>query len=496
MGLHCEKLFSKLDIDQAWGCSTPPEGKKQMSDTNANTTEPSKRRRARRSSGSFHPGVRIKPPQAGNRMPYFRAVYTDPDTNRPVYERLDPDLYPTGESRKQWAIRKSLALRKRTVEISDGARKKTGESFDDLIELFIADNENLREGTLDEYKRSLRVFSQWTDGEGNTDPDRLRRADLFAFRVYAMKLPKKQAARGRKRGQSATLPKRRSLITVNGDLRVVGTFLRWMIKTERLPKLHLDDLVTGLERYDFIPDPPEYLARREIVRSLWSAMRHDLAVFAMTREEKEAGEKGTTRRYISIAPFFAVAFLAGMRLDELCLIEWRTHVDLEYEDIDGNVIGQIKLRAQDTKTKRARFVSFEVSPLLRKLMLALYKKTGGKGGVFGVTYDEAQAANQRLRDDFKAPAKLTYQIARSTCSTYLTNAPGIYGAAASFHAAKQLGHSQEVQEKHYAGLVKGIRPEIKALEGAMKIETEVKMIIDMINGKPVEVPEDDEDDAA
>jgi hypothetical protein len=490
VGLHCAKLFPKLDIDRA---CIPPTRKTQMSDSTTNEPTIKRRRHAR---GSFHPGVRIKPPQSGNRMPYFRAVFVDPDTAKTVYERLDPDLYPTAEARKQWAIRKSLALRKREAEIHDGARRSTGESFDELTELFIADNQNLRDGTLEEYKRSLRRFSQWADDEGNTDPDRLRRADLFAFRVWAMKLPKKQAARGKKRGQSVDLTKRRKLITVNSDLRVVGTFLRWMIKTERLPKLHLDDLVTGLERYDFIADPPEYLARREIRRSLLSAMRHDQVVFAMTREEKEAGEAGKTPRYVSIAPFLAVAFLAGMRLDELCLIEWRTHVDLEYEDVNGEPIGQIKLRTQDTKTKRARFVSFEISPLLRKLMLALHRKADGKGPVFGVTYDEAQAANQRLRDDFKAPAKLTYQIARSTCSTYLVNAPGIYGSASSFHSAKQLGHSQAVQEKHYAGLLKGIRPEIKTLEGAMHIEAEVRMIIDIVKGKPVELPEEDDDEDA
>ena len=470
----------------------PTQGSKltnRQTEPEATTGPVPKRRRNKR---SFHPGVRLKKPQPENRMPYHRGVFVDPDTGKTIYERLDSDVYSTAEARKQWAIRKSIELRTREAAIRDGARRVTGEVFDELITVFIDDNTNLREGTLDEYRRSLGLFSRWAKEE-NTHPDKLRRADLFRFRVWTMKLPKKQAARGKKRGQSIDLEKRRSLITVNGDLRVVGTFLRWMIKTERLPRLHLDDLVTGLERYDFVPEPPEYLARREIKRSLLAALRHDQVVFAMTREEKEAGERGKTPRFVSIAPFLAVAFLAGMRLDELCLIEWRTHIDLEFEDIDANPIGQIKLRAQDTKTKRARFVSFEVSPLLRKLMLALHRKADGKGSVFNVTYGEAQAANQRLRDDFKAPTKLTYQMARSTCSTYLTNAPGIYGSAASFHSAKQLGHSQEVQEKHYAGLVKGIRPEIKTLEGAMHIEDEVRMIIDVVKGKPVTIPVDDDD---
>lgn len=461
----------------------------------AQATETSKRKR-RRNRRSFHPGVRLKRPLPHNRMAYWRAVYDDPDTDKTVYEKLDPDLYPTEESRKQWAIRKSLEIRARRVKLEDGARKTTGEGFDDLIELFLSSNQNLRDGTLEGYRKSLGNFGKWTR-ENRVTPDRVTRADLIEFRVWAMKLPKKQNARNKKRGESIDLDKKRSLITVNSDLRVTGTLLTWLIDAERLPRLHLDDIVKGLKKYPVEFQFPEYLARRKIKRSLLAAMRHDAAVFEMTREEKtKLGEradstKGSTARYTPIAPFLACAFLAGMRLDELCLIDFRTHVDLDHEDLDGEIIGQIKLLAQNTKTHRARFVSFDVSPLLRDLVIALHKKAGGKGSVFGVTYDEAQSANQRLRESYGAPPELTFQMARSTCSTFLTNAPGIYGAAASFHSAKQLGHSQAVQEKHYAGLVKGIKPEIKTVEAAMQIEAEVRMIIDIVKGKPVTIPEDD-----
>ncbi len=460
-----------------------------MSTTTTENNGP--RQRAKR---SLHPGVKLRGPDPANRMPYYRGVYVDPDTSKTKYERLDDAAYPTKEARKQWAIRKSIAIRKRLAALQDGARKATGEGFDKLIKLFIDSNQNLREGTLEEYRRTLGVFGRWANEEG-ISPDKITRADLVAFRVWAMKLPKKQAARGKKKGTVIDLEKRRALITVNGDLRVAGTLLTWLISTERLPRLHLDDLVVGLKKYPVDFQFPEFMSRREIKRALRCAMRHDTAVFEMTRKEKEANEKRTTARYVPIAPFLATAFLAGMRLDELCLIDFRTHVDLEHEDLDGNVIGQIKLRAEDTKTHRARFVSFEVSPMLRELIVALHRKANGKGSVFGVTYDEAQAANQRLRDDFKAPAKLTYQMARSTCSTYLTNAPGIYGSAASFHSAKQLGHSQAVQEKHYAGLVKGIKPEIKTLEVAMQIEEELRMIVDIVKGKPVTIPEEDDEAA-
>jgi hypothetical protein len=59
---------------------------------------------------------------------------------------------------------------------------------------------------------------------------------------------------------------------------------------------------------------------------------------------------------------------------------------------------------------------------------------------------------------------------RSTCATYLTNAPGIFGAATVFMSARQLGHSVMVAEKHYLGVHRGIPKEAHSLEAAMQIE--------------------------
>jgi hypothetical protein len=56
---------------------------------------------------------------------------------------------------------------------------------------------------------------------------------------------------------------------------------------------------------------------------------------------------------------------------------------------------------------------------------------------------------------------------RHTTGTYLTNAPGIFGAASAYRSAKQLGHSVAVAEKHYLGLVRGISPAARTLEDAM-----------------------------
>ena len=56
----------------------------------------------------------------------------------------------------------------------------------------------------------------------------------------------------------------------------------------------------------------------------------------------------------------------------------------------------------------------------------------------------------------------------STCGTYLTCAPAIYGAASAFMSAKRLGHSVTVAEKHYVGIVR-VSPEARTIELAMQV---------------------------
>lgn len=446
---------------------------------------PTKTLRAKR---SLHPGVKLKPPVKGARMDYWRAVHADPDTGRVKYVRLDPSALPTAKARQQWAIRKSVEIRARTTELEAGAPRATAIEFEDAMKLYYDNAPHLRDATLADYKTATTSFLKWTDEVGTT-PDTLTRAKLLEFRAWIMKLPARRMLRGGKRGELTELDKRRSTITVNGDLRGVRIALGWLVSAERLPKLKHDDLKVALARFNEPKNPPEFLVPREIKKTLEACERHDKTVFDLTRNERRQlgqrkdSEKGKTPRHPTIGPFVLAAFLSGMRLDELCLLEWRVHIDLDAPDFNGDIIGQIKLRAEDTKTHHARTVSFDVSPLLRELFVALRHVTKDKGSVFGITYDEAQTANQRLRDEFNAPDRFTFQMARSTCSTFLSNAPAIYGAAAPFHSSKQLGHSQKVAEEHYTGLIKGIPRDIRTLEAAMQIEAEGQAVIDRVLGK-------------
>ena len=143
-------------------------------------------------------------------------------------------------------------------------------------------------------------------------------------------------------------------------------------------------------------------------------------------------------------------------------MEWK-QVDLDAIGSEGNVVGEIHLTAA-TKTKRARTVGLEVSPGFRKLLATMHLQAGTKRAVFGSSRDTAEAAAKRIRREFGAPAGFTWQTLRRTCGCYLTNAPGIFGAASAYRSAKQLGHSVAVAEKHYVDIVRCITRAARTLE--------------------------------
>jgi hypothetical protein len=123
-----------------------------------------------------------------------------------------------------------------------------------------------------------------------------------------------------------------------------------------------------------------------------------------------------------------------------------------------------------------------VSPALRALLAALRLSTGGKGKVFRLTADAADAAAKRLKREFGAPSDFGWQMLRRTCGTFLTNAPGIFNAASAYRSAKQLGHSLAVAERHYLGVERGIPRDARTLEAAMQIEELVHVVTRSIGG--------------
>jgi integrase len=421
--------------------------------------------------------VVLIPPDPARRHPTWRARYEDPDLGRTTKERLDPVALRTTESRRDWAIRKSKAIARRRVELDAGAVRATGTGLEAAVERYFDDHGHLRPRTLEIYRKATKRFLAWAGRNGLQGADDVTKERLAAFRAARLKEGRHAPVAGGRQGEKTTNGEKRSPATVNVELRSIRTVLGYLRKMALLPRISTDDLRDGLERLRVSSDRIDHRKPAELQKLLEAALEHDAAVFDATREEHAGrAQRGSTNRYPAIAPFVAFVLLTGMRLNEALGLDWK-RVDLEALDHDGKKVGEIHLRAQDTKTKKSRTVGLEVSPALRTLIAALHERDGGAGSVFGLTQGEATAAEKRLPREYDAPYCCNWQALRRTTGTYLTNATGIYGAASAFLSARQLGHSVAVAEKHYLGVIRGIPKEARDLETAMQITEQMTAVI-------------------
>lgn len=332
----------------------------------------------------------------------------------------------------------------------------------ELIDEYLAAAESrLRPATLRGYRAHLELFMAWAQRQHVRVPAELTRPRLAAFRDHVAALP-------RQKGEG----KRRSPHAVNAELRSVVAFLNDLRRAGLLP-VDSDAIRDCLGKVKAPREQPEFLRPKTIEKLLDAAMRHDALTFKATRSEHAGhGTPGATPRYRPIAPFIALLLTTGMRRGEALGLTW-SEIDLDAKDAAGNVVGEIRLSAARTKTGIGRTIGLEVSPGLRR-MLAVMKLAAGKGHayVFGgeAPYSDTlvEGARRRLRSEFGAP-DFAWQGLRRTCGTFLVNAPAIYGAASAFMAARQLGHSVAVAEKHYAGLYRGIARDADTLDDAMRI---------------------------
>jgi integrase len=443
------------------------------------TNEPRAKRRAARRTRSPHPGVVMIRPD--DEHAYWRARYADPDTGRTVKVRLDPLALGTSEARREWAITKSRALARRRMELESGAPKATGTGLTDAVKRYYEANPQLRPKTLAAYKATTKKLLAWAARNGVDSADDLTRAKLLGFREELVSQPKLSAAAKGKRGARRETRQRRSAHSINRELRAARTVLGYLAELELLPRIREGDLRRALKKVAASLEQPTFLRPAEIGALLEAALAHDAATFAETRaEHRGEGELGTTTRHDPVAPFLATLLLSGMRLREVVDLTW-AQVDLDAAGHDGKPVGEIHLSGDDTKTKRARVVDLAVAPLLRDLLSELRKKSRKKGRVFPLTYDGAAAAAKRLKAKHEAPAGFSWQVLRSTCGTYLTNAPGIFGAASAYRSARQLGHSVTVAEKHYVGLIR-LSPAAASLEEAMGVTSLLQRVIDASRG--------------
>jgi integrase len=426
-----------------------------------------------------HPGITLIRPDAEH--PTWRARYTDPDSGRTVKERLDPNALRNDRERRDWAIRKARSLAKRRMDLESGAPRATGTSVEDAVKRYYEDSARLRPGTLETYRPTTAKFLAWCAAHHVTSADKVDGPTLARFRAALVKEKRRVHYRGGKRGAVLESERMRSPATVNRELRAIGTVLSYLRGQGLLPRVTGDALRDSLKKLPLPVKRIEYQKPNELRTLLEAALRHDADTFKATRAE-HAGEQapGSTQRYLPIAPLVASAILTGMRRGELLALDW-ADVDLEALDHGGKAVGEIYV-SDASKTKRARTVGLEVSPALRRLLAAMHVRAGRpkQGTVFGLSEGEAIAALRRLVSEYGAPAGSKWQAMRRTAGTFLTNSPGIFGAASAYRSAKQLGHSVQVAEKHYVDVMRGITRDARTLEAAMQIEGQVDAVIGCI----------------
>jgi len=420
----------------------------------------------RRATRSAHPGVVLMKPDSRN--PTWRARCEDPDKGTRVKVRLDPlGAGRNEQTRRAWAIAKAKEIARRRDALALGAPRATGTALGHAVESYFKAHPRLRPRTVEAYRVATGRLLAFAQARRVASTDDLTAEQLTAFRGTLEALGKRAVVQGATRGARQEGAELRSAQSVNRDLRATKTVLTYLRRLGLLPKLTGDGVADSLRSLSVSHDAPDFLRPAQIGALLRAAVAHDGVTFKATREEHAAGPdapKGT-RRYDPIAPFVAVALLTGMRYGEVATLNW-SEVDL--------AAGEIQLTSR-TKTKRARTVTLEVSPALATLLAGLAPEDGRAGPVWKLTADQVKAAAKRLAK-YGAPPGWSWQALRRTCGTYLTNAPGIFGAASAYRSARQLGHSVAIAERHYLGVVK-VAKEATTLEAAMGCEAETAAIV-------------------
>jgi len=363
------------------------------------------------------------------------------------------------------------------MELESGAPRATGTAFTQAVGRYYEAHQQLRPKTLASYKAATDKLLDWAAKNGVQSADDLTRARLIGFREKLIAEPKQVAAPKAKRGTRRATRERRSAHSVNRELRGVRVVLGYLAELDLLPKIHEGDLRRALKKLPVTTEEATFLKPPEIAALLEAALAHDSERYAETRDEHAGkAERGTTPRFVPIAPFVATLLLTGMRLGEAIALTW-SEVDLAALDHDGRHVGEIHLTGA-TKTKRARIIDLAVSPMLKELLAAQHKAAVKKTGkVFPFTSDGAAMIAKRLKNKYEAPEAFGWQVLRSTCGTYLSNAPGIFGAASAYRSARQLGHSVAVAERHYLGLIR-LPPSARTLEDAMAAGEQLQRVLD------------------
>lgn len=425
------------------------------------------KRKARARGTSRHPGVILRPRSRPGGAEIWLARWRDPITEKFVEMSLSAQKVTNEYGRRTWAVAKAKELAQERQALAAGRIDREGpREIKKAIEAYLTGGHaRLRERTIECYRSSLGLLEEFAAEVGMTDMHALTPPLLHRLRVWIIGRPRRRSRDGGIRGETLATGDPRSTAAINRDLRHLKAFLNQARRQGIAPRLDAEVVKENLKAVRGNQDRPEFLRPDQLKALLEAALRHDQDTFVMTRDEKANGESGTVPRHPPIAPLVLTALLTGCRINELLTLPWSSVL------FDGR--GEILIAATISKTHRARAIDLGVCPSLLQLLRRMKLTAGENDFVFGgadpLPRGIIEAARKRLRKTYAAPP-FAWQVLRSTCATYSTNAGALFGTASAYQSAKRLGHSVVVSERNYAGLLSDLPIDAKTLEAVMQIK--------------------------
>lgn len=437
---------------------------------------------------SKHHGVVLQKVQRKHGVSYI-ARWFDPSTGQQMqqaFSKLKPAV-TTAAARQVWAIALARHLAEQRAALSSGAAITSRTKVVDAIESYFASitAEGRATKTIRTYRDASTPFAVWCAQNSIQYVEALTAKDLDSYRKWLVAQKVRISAKGKGVGMGATIAG--DVVckpaSINAKLRGLRTMLRQWRRETLLPTVDAELIADRLRAVKVIRNQPHFLRSSALRELIQASKRHDRATYSFNRTNSTSVGESEQFRYTAIEDFVVASLLTGCRFEELAGLRW-SEVNLE--------AGEILLQGERTKTGHGRRIALDITPALRVILERLriqkfdskfvfskpadrnvLKQQGSKQVDSGLSKNAADRCRKRLIEKFGAP-QFTWHDLRRTCGTFLACAPALYAGAGAFHAAKRLGHSVVISERHYAGAITDIPKDAQTLEAAMGMGLELE----------------------